>query len=369
MSVQSGAGHPKDSVISFSEANYEGIQPHQDGQMVERVLVDQWSSTNTTFQKLVKMEEELEACSRILIGFAGEHVEIRGAIDLRTTFGAGLDVKIVLLRFTVINAQASYNIILGQPTLNQLLAIVSTLHLCTKYLASLKIGGRRANPEKVGIGLRSNVHLLELDPRQTEETKHPQLVDNLKEIQISQRSIKTTKVGVGLRYEEEEQVIDFLRKNKDVFAIALEEMSRIDPNHRLSIILGAPPIAQKKKEKWAMKMKGGKRGNWEVVGSSFHLGSTLSNLAGQRGDDYTDLNKAYLNDPYPLPSIDRLVDGTSSFWAKQCRNHLSKIDRLNIQRPDRFRPGDDMVAKSTDGEQHCEVFTRVFDILRKHKLN
>ena len=30
--------------------------------------------------------------------------------------------------------------------------------------------------------------------------------------------------------------------------------------------------------------------------------------------NYTDLNKAYQSDPYPLPSIDGLVDIASSFW-------------------------------------------------------
>ncbi|RDX80480.1 hypothetical protein CR513_38961, partial [Mucuna pruriens] len=73
---------------SDREADYEGIQPHQDDLMVisivaddykvERVLVDQGSSTNvlfwTTFQKLGKTEEELEARSGTLISFAGEQV-------------------------------------------------------------------------------------------------------------------------------------------------------------------------------------------------------------------------------------------------------------------------------------------------------
>ncbi|RDY01337.1 hypothetical protein CR513_15352, partial [Mucuna pruriens] len=65
-------------------------QPYQDYPMVisvvvtdykvERVLVDLGSSANvlfwTTFQKLRKTEKELEACSRTLIGFVGEQVEI-----------------------------------------------------------------------------------------------------------------------------------------------------------------------------------------------------------------------------------------------------------------------------------------------------
>ncbi|RDX89855.1 hypothetical protein CR513_28361, partial [Mucuna pruriens] len=116
MMVQSGSGHPKDSAISFLENDYDDVQPHQDDSMVisivvadykvERVLVDQGSSTYVGQRKSWRH-------ARGLIGFAREQVEIRGAIDLRTTFGVGLDTKIVLLRFTVIIAQAFYNIILG----------------------------------------------------------------------------------------------------------------------------------------------------------------------------------------------------------------------------------------------------------------
>ncbi|RDX76144.1 hypothetical protein CR513_43897, partial [Mucuna pruriens] len=104
---------------------------------VERVLVDQGSLVNTTFQKLGKTKEELEACPRTLIG----------AIDIQTTFGAGPDVKIVPLKFTIVNAQASYNIILEWPTLNQLRVIVSTPHLCTKYLVVDRVGTIRANQQ------------------------------------------------------------------------------------------------------------------------------------------------------------------------------------------------------------------------------
>ncbi|RDX60922.1 hypothetical protein CR513_60899, partial [Mucuna pruriens] len=113
------------------------------------------------------------------------------------------------------------------------------------YEVSLKIRSQKANPERVGMAPRGNIHLIELDPRQTEEINHPQLADDLKEIQISQKPNKTIKI------REEEQLIDFLRKNKDAFVWALEEIPRIDPNfiyHRLSIVLGARPIAQKKED-------------------------------------------------------------------------------------------------------------------------
>ncbi|RDX67129.1 hypothetical protein CR513_54021, partial [Mucuna pruriens] len=175
------------------------------------------------------MEEVLEACPGTLLGFIGEQqVEIEGAIN-RLTFGASLDVKTVLLRFTVVDALASYNIILGQPTLNQLQAIVSTPHLCMKYplldrvgtvradqqtardwnKVSLKIGDRRRDSGKAEVGLQSNVHLLELDPRQIKEAERRWPTDDLKEIQINQRPTETTKIGVELGHEEEKQMIIF----------------------------------------------------------------------------------------------------------------------------------------------------------------
>ncbi|RDX86489.1 hypothetical protein CR513_32165, partial [Mucuna pruriens] len=86
MNVQNDGGHPEDPFISFSKVDYKGVQPHQDDSMVisvvaadykvERVLVDQGSSVDvlfwTTFQKLGKMEEELEACPGTFIDFAEE---------------------------------------------------------------------------------------------------------------------------------------------------------------------------------------------------------------------------------------------------------------------------------------------------------
>ncbi|RDX82408.1 hypothetical protein CR513_36811, partial [Mucuna pruriens] len=43
--------------------------------------------------------------------------------------GAGSKTKVVKIRFTMVNALTSYNVILGRPTLNQLQAIVSMTHL------------------------------------------------------------------------------------------------------------------------------------------------------------------------------------------------------------------------------------------------
>ncbi|RDX75752.1 hypothetical protein CR513_44333, partial [Mucuna pruriens] len=46
--------------------------------------------------------------------------------------------------------------------------------------------------------------------------------------------------------------------------------------------------------------------------------------------DYTDLNKACPKDPYPLPSIDQLVDGASSFALLSFRNVYSGYNQIKM---------------------------------------
>ncbi|RDX89872.1 hypothetical protein CR513_28334, partial [Mucuna pruriens] len=117
-------------------------------------------------------------------------------------------------------------------------------------------------------------------------------------------------------------------------------------------------------------MKDDKRGNWEAIGSSFHLGSTLPNLASQRS--YGPKVQKTMGHMYayvqilskgPLPSPQhRLIGITKSTctpWTKSrlysllmmttfvIRGYLSKIDRTNIQRPDRFGPRVSSIARSS----------------------
>ncbi|RDX60995.1 hypothetical protein CR513_60818, partial [Mucuna pruriens] len=64
--------------------------------------------------------------------------------------------------------------------------------------------------------------------------------------------------------------------------------------------------------------------------------------------DYTDLNKACPKDPYPLPSIDCLVDGVSSFAL------LSFMDAYSSYNQIRMHPQDEeKIAFITDIGAFC----------------
>lgn len=66
-----------------------------------------------------------------LVGFSDKRVEVCGYINLQTKFGGC--AKTIILIFMVIRTTSSYNIIMGRPTLNGLMVVVSYRHMCIKY--------------------------------------------------------------------------------------------------------------------------------------------------------------------------------------------------------------------------------------------
>ena len=71
-----------------------------------------------------------------VVDFTGEKVGTKGYIELYTTFGEGKNNKTIKIRYLVIDANTSYNILLGRPSINRLMAIVSTPHLVMKFSSS-----------------------------------------------------------------------------------------------------------------------------------------------------------------------------------------------------------------------------------------
>jgi len=60
-------------------------------------------------------------------------VEVRGHLELRTTFPDGSASRTENIRYLVVNAPSAYNILLGRPALNRLRAVASTRHVKMKF--------------------------------------------------------------------------------------------------------------------------------------------------------------------------------------------------------------------------------------------
>ncbi|RDY12652.1 hypothetical protein CR513_02516, partial [Mucuna pruriens] len=220
-------------VITFSERDMRYEPPRQDEPMA----------------KLGLQLADLEACSRKLYGFAVEQVMIKGVIELETTFRECSHARTIPVLYTVVDVDASYNIIMGRSTLNKLGVVLSTLHLCMKYPAdhwvarrcyeyNLRIGSQPSRVEEPDVKVLD----LDLDPRCEDERERPLPNENLKEVSIGPKLAHKTRIGTTLAKEDESRL-----ENRDVFAWSLADMPEIDPDflcHHLSVSPKSRPIAQ-----------------------------------------------------------------------------------------------------------------------------
>jgi len=136
------------SPIAFTEDDFKGVDYQQDDSMVisvdidrftiRKTLVDQGSSVDTLYWKTFKAmripEAKMVPYDNHVVCFSGERVGTKGYIEIYTTFGQEKNNKTIRIQYLVIDANTSYNILLGRLSINRLMAIVSTPHLAMKFL-------------------------------------------------------------------------------------------------------------------------------------------------------------------------------------------------------------------------------------------
>ncbi|KAL0434011.1 UNVERIFIED_CONTAM: Retrovirus-related Pol polyprotein from transposon gypsy [Sesamum latifolium] len=144
--------------------------------------------------------------------------------------------------------------------------------------------------------------------------------------------------------------IEFLRKNRNIFAWSPSDFKGIDPKvivYRLNVDPQAKPVKQKKRS------LGSERNNVieEEVSKLLKAGYVaevqytewLSNMvivpkaAGKwrMCTDFTDLNKACPNDPYPLPRIDLLEDSTAGCALFSTMDAYQSYHQIFMEEEDR----------------------------------
>ncbi|XP_077219719.1 uncharacterized protein LOC143853907 [Tasmannia lanceolata] len=83
--------------------------------------------------------------------FSGGAVRFEGKIDLPMTFGTEPYQKTILHTFPVVRVPSAHNAIIGRLALNELKAIVSTLHLKMKFPTDKGVGEVCRNQEAASI--------------------------------------------------------------------------------------------------------------------------------------------------------------------------------------------------------------------------
>jgi hypothetical protein len=244
----------------------------------------------------------------------------------------------------------SYNIIIGRPAFNTLEATMSTLYLSIKYPledgivetikgdqalarrcyeSRLKIKHRAFNasdsPRLASNKGRVNmISPLNLNPREEFQYRRVSPIEELERVQIGEEEHQTTNIGTSLKPEERERILATLNKNNDLFAWHPSDMPGIDETiitHKLSIAPETKHVSQKKRKvgeerRAAIIEEVTKLKEAEFI-TEIKYPSWLANVVmvkkangkSRMCVDFTNLNKACPKDPYPLPHIDRLIDG------------------------------------------------------------
>ncbi|XP_058777981.1 uncharacterized protein LOC131652199 [Vicia villosa] len=85
------------------------------------------------FLKMGLSESMLKPFEAYLKGTLGDGVPVKGYIDLDTTFGKGVNAKMIKVRYLVVDAWSIYNVVIGIPTLRVLRAVISVADLAMEY--------------------------------------------------------------------------------------------------------------------------------------------------------------------------------------------------------------------------------------------
>ncbi|KAL0411328.1 UNVERIFIED_CONTAM: hypothetical protein Slati_3722500 [Sesamum latifolium] len=214
------------SVITALLANYE----------IERVFVDSGSSADILFGEAYDQMQlgdvPFEGVDTSLYGFAGEVVHLRGMISLPLTLGTSPLRKTCLLKFLVARPKPIYY-----------KHASATLKLSKE---ERKECWRKHRAKKTPTR----------DPMPRPELKEEDLVvvqpvEELLTIElITDDPDKITKIGSKIKEDVPQQVINCLRKNKDIFAWTSQDLEGIDPGvitHHLNLDPTIRPMKQKKR--------------------------------------------------------------------------------------------------------------------------
>ena len=192
--------------------------------------------------------DQLRPVNAPLVGFDRMKVQPVGTISLPVVVGAYPQQITKSVDFLVVNCSSSYNAIIGRPTLNSWKAVTSTYHLLVKFPTEHGVGqvqGDQLTARECYLAMLAmdeQIQTMNIEEKRT--AVEP--TEALENIVLDECNLERyTRVGADLEGKNKKVLVQFLKKNTDVFAWSHEDMPGIDPGvitHRLNICPSFKPV-------------------------------------------------------------------------------------------------------------------------------
>ena len=224
-----------EQAITFTDEDAERIHhPHDDAIVItmliadyttRRVLVDNESLADIlyypAFQQMRLGRDQLRPVNSPLVGFGGMKVQPVGTISLPVVVRAYPQQITKNVNFLVVDCLSLYNVIIGRPTLNSWKAVTSTYHFSVKF--PTKHGVRQVQGDQLATR-ECYLAMLAMDEQvQTMNIEEKKIVaepiEALENIPLDESNLERyTRVGADLEEKNKKDLVQFLKKNIDVFA-------------------------------------------------------------------------------------------------------------------------------------------------------
>ncbi|GKB28899.1 reverse transcriptase domain-containing protein [Tanacetum coccineum] len=306
------------------------IEAEIGGHMIHRMYVDGGSSTEVLYEHCFnqlrpKIKNQMVPATTSLTGFSGETIWPLGQLRLLVTIGDVDHSTKAWMNFMIVRSLSPYNGIIGRPGIREIQAVPSTAHEMLKFPVD---GG--------AVTIRSTILIpVECATVVTSSKEIPKEAgvchENFKIAPHPNFHDQEIAIGGTLSAKGRIDLCSLLKKNLDIFAWQPSDMTGVPRSvtkHRLSIREGYSPFRQKKRGQAPDRAKTIQAEVHKLVEAGimrevfYH--EWLSNpVMVKKHDgswrmyvDFTDLNKACLQDCYPLPEIDWKVKSLCGYPFK-----------------------------------------------------
>ncbi|KAL2248154.1 UNVERIFIED_CONTAM: Retrovirus-related Pol polyprotein from transposon [Sesamum indicum] len=316
---------------------------------VHKVLIDSGSSADIIFKNVIdKMGLEnarLEPVRTPLVGFGGSEVTSLGTIESPVSMGEVPKRKTLMIKFLGVDTPFAYNVILGRPGLNLFRAVVSTYHMKMKFpiengtreLVSDQREARKCyNLSLKGEPSQKKRRVKEDAEPRPYEAEHMKPSGEYKKVQLApDEPNKTTRIGANM--EGELAMIEFLKKNADIFAWSPLDFTGIDPGvivHRLNVDHQPRPVQQKRRLFESDKNEIIRQEVEKLLKAGYvseiQYTNWLSNvvLVPKSSGKWRMIR-------YPLPRIDLMVDFTAGFERFSMMDAYQGYHQIHMAKEDR----------------------------------